>query len=210
MSQGILPGMGVNMSSTDDVADTAVEIAKHEAHSVEEQHKAHLAWCNRSLQSNAEAFINASQAVTDEIWDEIDIQATIDNLGSYNWYARCLTALFIIGAAPGCTRCARCDHVGHRPPLWGGRRAVPHCPCSRGYRRRACHQYLTIAAPHITLCAPYTGLVLRLVAALLFVGRMVDLARVKSCWMSSFNHALLPKGKSSSAREAGNLQHGSV
>ena len=55
----------------------------------------------------------------------------------------------------------------------------------------------------------YTGLVLRLVAALLFVGRMVDLARVKSCWMSSFNHAL-PKGKSSSVREADNLQHGSV
>ena len=121
MNQGILPGIGVNMSSTDDVADTAVQIAKHEAHSVEEQHKAHLAWCSRSLQSNAEAFINASQAVTDEILDEIDIQATIDNLGSYNWYARCLTALFIIGAAPGCTRCARCDHVGHRPPLWGGR-----------------------------------------------------------------------------------------
>ena len=110
MNQGILPGIGVNMSSTDDVADTAVEIAKHEAHSVEEQHKAHLAWCNRSLQSNAEAFINVSQAVTDEILDEIDFQATIDNLGSYNWYARCLTALFIIGAAPGCTRCARCDH----------------------------------------------------------------------------------------------------
>lgn len=95
MQQGILPGIGVNTSSAKDVTHMAVEIAKHEAYSVEEQHKAHLAWCFKNLQSNAEAVLDIPQAVI----DEIDPQAILDSFGSSNWYARCLTSLFMIGAA---------------------------------------------------------------------------------------------------------------
>ena len=116
--------------------------------------------------------------------------------------------------------------VAHVAPdattLATGRRcgaAVPHCPRPHGVTTTCVVVEALGGVPpvsnhsgpaHHVVHPLYTGLVLRLVAALLFVGRMVDLARVKSCWMSSFNHALLPKGKSSSAREAGNLQHGSV
>ena len=46
------------------------------------------------------------------------------------------------------------------------------------------------------------GLVLRLVAALLFVGRTVDRTRVKSFLRSSFKLALLSKVVSSSVRQA--------
>lgn len=95
MQQGILPGIGVNTSSPQDLTHVAVEISKHEAYSVEEQHKAHLTWCFKNLQSNAQAVLDTPQSVI----DEIDPQAILDSFGSSNWYAHCLTALFMIGAA---------------------------------------------------------------------------------------------------------------
>ena len=120
MQQGILPGIGVNTSSAKDVTHMAVEIAKHEAYSVEEQHKAHLAWCFKNLQSNAEAVLDIPQAVI----DEIDPQAILDSFGSSNWYAHCLTSLFMIGAARQVAHVLRqiaaiARHVGHSPPRGG-------------------------------------------------------------------------------------------
>lgn len=112
MQQGILPGIGVNTSSAKDVTHMAVEIAKHEAYSVEEQHKAHLAWCFKNLQSNAEAVLKKPRAVI----DEIDPQAILDSFGSTNWYAHCLTALFMIGAARQVAHVADRGHRASRRP----------------------------------------------------------------------------------------------
>ena len=193
MQQGILPGIGVNTSSPEDLTHMAVEIAKHEAYSVEEQHKSHLAWCFNSLQSNAEAVIDIPQAVI----DEIDPQAILDSFGSHNWYAHCLTALFIIGAARQLHMLRR-SRPSRVTSATARRWAMSLS--SRGSKMRACRQWpRLVGAPP---CLSPAGLVLRLVAALLFVGRTVDRTRVKSFLRSLFKLAPPSKVVSSSVRHA--------